>query len=175
MLNQKFETATLSNGNTSLLRDLAEYGKLPYKHIASAEDFKAYKPHPEVYNGAAKKLGLQTRECGLIAAHLGDLQAAKGCGYQTIYIERREEETWDQEKVEKAKKDGWVDMWLGIDEGGFEEVAKRFGCTAPEHGIYHETGSITGDAAKGAGGADRAGSLEEQAKAGIYHEDGSIV
>ena len=126
-LNTKFETATLSNGNTALLRDLASHGKLPYKHILSGEDFGAYKPSPLVYNGAAKKLGLRTEECALVAAHLGDLKAARGCGYQTIYIERKQEEGWSEEEIKKAKEDGWVDMWLGLDEGGFLEVATRFG------------------------------------------------
>ncbi|KAI1623035.1 2-haloacid dehalogenase [Exophiala viscosa] len=128
-LNQKFKTATLSNGNTSLLSDLAKHGNLPYTDIISAEDFGAYKPHKSVYLGAAKKLGVEPSECALIAAHLGDLDAARGCGYQTIYIERSQEEAWPQDKVAKAKQEGWVDMWLDLDEGevGFLEIAKRFG------------------------------------------------
>jgi len=129
ILNQKFQTATLSNGNTSLLSDLAKHGSLPYTHLISAEDFGAYKPHPSVYLGAAKKLGLEPSECALVAAHLGDLKAARNCGYQTIFIERLKEESWSQEEVAAARADGWVDMWIGLDEGagGFLEVAKRFG------------------------------------------------
>ncbi|KIW22682.1 haloacid dehalogenase, type II [Cladophialophora immunda] len=128
-LNARFETATLSNGNTALLRDLATHGHLPYKHILSGEDFGAYKPHPSVYLGAAQKLGLEPAECALVAAHLGDLKAARGCGYQTIYIERPQEEGWSKEDTEQAKQQGWVDMWIGLDEGegGFLEIARRFG------------------------------------------------
>lgn len=128
ILNQKFETATLSNGNTSLLADLAAHGSLPYKHIISAEDFEAYKPHPSVYLGAAKRLGLEPSECALVAAHLGDLKAAKGVGYQTIYIDRLQEEGWSKEEVQKARDDGWVDLWIDLDqgEGGFLEIARVF-------------------------------------------------
>ncbi|KIW64973.1 haloacid dehalogenase, type II [Phialophora macrospora] len=130
-LNARFETSTLSNGNTALLRDLASHGNLPYKHVLSGEDFGAYKPHPSVYLGAAKKLGCKPEECALIAAHLGDLKAARGCGYQTIYIEREKEEGWSEEETRKAKEEGWVDMWVGLsdgaDGGGFLEVARRFG------------------------------------------------
>jgi 2-haloacid dehalogenase len=126
-LNAQFETSTLSNGNTALLQDLATHGKLPYKHILSGEDFGAYKPHPSVYLGAAKKLGVEPKECALIAAHLNDLKAARGCGYQTIYIERKQEEGWSEEEARKAKQEGWVDMWVTVDEGGFLEVARRFG------------------------------------------------
>jgi 2-haloacid dehalogenase len=121
-----FITATLSNGNTSLLEDLAKHGSLPYTSIVSAEDFGAYKPHPDVYLGAAKKLGFKPEECCLVAAHLGDLKAAKGCGYQACYIERKQEEGWPQEKAEEAKKEGWVDMWVTVEEDGFKEVARRF-------------------------------------------------
>ena len=127
LLNQKFITSTLSNGNASLLSDLAKHGDLPYKHITGAEDFKAYKPHPDVYLGAAKKLALEPQECALVAAHLGDLKAARRHGYQTIYIARPQEEQWKAEQVEEART--WVDMWVELDDGGFVEVARRFGIT----------------------------------------------
>jgi 2-haloacid dehalogenase len=121
-----FVTATLSNGNTQLLTDLAEFGKLPYARVLGAEDFGAYKPHEKVYRGAAERLGLRTDECALLAAHLGDLEAARGCGYRTVYIERENEEGWNEEKVGTAKREGWVDMWVKLGEGGLEEVARRF-------------------------------------------------
>lgn len=124
-LNQKFITSTLSNGNTSLQADLVKHGNLPYQQLCSGEDFGAYKPHPNTYLGAAKKLGVKPEECALIAAHLGDLHAAKGCGYQTIYIERPQEEGWGPDKVETARE--WVNMWVKEGDGGFEEVARRFG------------------------------------------------
>lgn len=120
-----FVTSTLSNGNTQLLSDLATFGELPYARILGAEDFGAYKPHEKVYRGAAEKLGLQTHECALLAAHLGDLEAAKRCGYRTVYIERENEEAWSTEKAAAARREGWVDMWVDLGQGGFEEVARR--------------------------------------------------
>jgi 2-haloacid dehalogenase len=126
-LNKKFITSTLSNGNESLLTDMAKFANLPWTHILSSEHFKAYKPSPLVYNGAAKKLGLETSECALVAAHLGDLKAAKACGYRAIYVERKQEESWSAEEMKKAKED-WVDIWVGLDEGmGFLDVAARLG------------------------------------------------
>lgn len=188
LLNEKFETCTLSNGNTSLLQDLADHGKLPYKHIFSGEDFKAYKPNPKVYNGAAAKLGLKPSECGLVAAHLNDLKAARGCGYQTIYIERSQEEQFSEEEIEEAKS--WVDMWISINEPGFEEAAKRFGCSGnntqsrksnadieadADQGVYHETGSITGMQGHDTTSHVTQPSVEQKARDGTFHEDPSIT
>ncbi|KAI9759918.1 MAG: hypothetical protein M1835_000286 [Candelina submexicana] len=128
-LNKRFVTSTLSNGNISLLTDMAAYAHLPWMHILSSEHFKAYKPNPLVYDGAAEKLGLPAKECALVAAHLGDLKAAKGRGYQVIYVERKGEEIWSAEEMERARGEGWVDMWVDIGdaEGGFLDVARRFG------------------------------------------------
>lgn len=127
VLNQKFSTCTLSNGNVSLLSDMAKHADLPWTHIFSSEHFKAYKPSPLVYNGAAERLGLKTSECALVAAHLGDLKAARGCGYRTVYVEREREEDWSEGEVEEARREGWVDMWVSAGERGFLEVARRFG------------------------------------------------
>lgn len=127
MLNRRFETSTLSNGNHDLLRDLKSHGSLPFTHLTSAEDFGAYKPSPLVYKGAAEKMGLAPEQCAMVAAHLKDLKGAKDCGFQTIFVERYLEEAWSPVDIAKAKAEGWVDMWVDADSGGFLEVAKRFG------------------------------------------------
>lgn len=126
-LNQRFTTATLSNGNVSLLQDLQRHGSLPFTHLVSAENFGAYKPSPRVYHGAADKFGLEPSQCALVTAHLKDLKAAKSCGFQTVYVERELEETLPADQVAQARIDGSVDMWVGLNEGGFLEVARRFG------------------------------------------------
>ncbi|KAJ6083757.1 hypothetical protein N7467_007892 [Penicillium canescens] len=126
-LNKKFQTSTLSNGNVSLLQDLQRHGSLPFTHLVSSENFGAYKPSPLVYNGAAKKFGLESGQCGMVAAHLGDLKGAKSCGLQTIYVEREFEEAWSPEEIAQAKAEGWVDMWINLKSDGFLEVARLFG------------------------------------------------
>ncbi|MCJ1305010.1 hypothetical protein MMC08_007823 [Hypocenomyce scalaris] len=129
-LNKDFVTATLSNGNHALLSDMAAHASLPWAHIFSSADFGAFKPSPKVYKGAAEKLGLRCDECALVASHLGDLQAASGCGFQTVYTERAGEEDWGRDEVERAREEGWVDMWVRLEDndsgGGFLEVARRF-------------------------------------------------
>jgi 2-haloacid dehalogenase len=124
-LGTKFITSTLSNGTRSLLRDLDERGSLGFKLIQSSEDFKAYKPHPSVYLGAAKKMDVKPKEVAMVAAHLRDLKAARSCGFKTIYVERKLEDEEAQEEYRDAKD--WVDMWVTEAENGFLEVARRFG------------------------------------------------
>ncbi|KAI8260826.1 hypothetical protein K4K58_001708 [Colletotrichum sp. SAR11_239] len=55
-LGSKFVTATLSNGNRTLLEDLDAFGGLGFRRILSGEDWKAYKPSPVVYDGAVEAL-----------------------------------------------------------------------------------------------------------------------
>lgn len=119
--------STLSNGNTSLLSDLNDFGSLGFHRLLSAETFRAYKPNPATYLGAARELVLEPGQVAMVAAHLGDLEAARECGLRTIYVERPREEALekDGEGYKEAKK--WVDLWVGEDEDGFETAARRLG------------------------------------------------
>ena len=128
--NLGIQTCTLSNGNVSLLQDMAAHAQLHWTHIFSSEHFGAYKPSPTVYKGAVEKLGLRVEEVAMVAAHLADLKAAKGCGLKTIYTERPMEEDFDVEQIEAAKREGWVDIWVSIEDGedgkrGFLELVRR--------------------------------------------------
>ena len=130
MPNANFEdTCTLSNGNLSLLGDLRTHSAIPFTHLFSAELFGTYKPSPRVYLGAAEKLNLPPDQCAMIAAHLNDLRAAKDNGLKVIYVERPDEEEWDEETVEKARRDGWVDLWISASDGsrGFITVGEKLG------------------------------------------------
>lgn len=83
--------ATLSNGNLSLLTDLAKFGALPWDCVLSAELFRHYKPDREVYLGAAELLDVAPRELMMVAAHKDDLFAAKSCGLRTAFVRRPRE------------------------------------------------------------------------------------
>ena len=65
MLKENFTIGTLSNGNVSLLVNMAKNSGLPWDCVLSAEIFRHYKPDPEVYKGAAKLLGQPVRELSL--------------------------------------------------------------------------------------------------------------
>lgn len=87
-LKKNFVLATLSNGNVSLLVEMAKHAGLPWDTVLSAELFHHYKPDRETYLGAADLLGCQPSEVMMVAAHPTDLQAARACGLRTAYISR---------------------------------------------------------------------------------------
>lgn len=87
-LKSRFTICSLSNGNIGLLTDMAKRAGLPWDCVLSAEVFRAYKPDPAVYLGAAKVFDLAPQQVMLVAAHQDDLAAARACGLQTAYIER---------------------------------------------------------------------------------------
>ena len=87
-LRSKFVIATLSNGNVSLLTNMAKNAGLPWDCILSAELSKHYKPDPEVYKTAVGLLGLHPYQVMMVAAHNFDLEAAKQIGMKTAYVHR---------------------------------------------------------------------------------------
>lgn len=87
-LRSKFVISTLSNGNISLLVDMAKFGGLPWDMVLSAELFHHYKPDREVYLGAAELLACRPSEVMMVAAHPYDLKAAHECGLRTAFVSR---------------------------------------------------------------------------------------
>jgi 2-haloacid dehalogenase len=87
-LKRGYITGPMSNGNTSLLLDMAKAGGLPWDLILGSDVSRAYKPSPEAYLRPAALLGLQPGEVMLAAAHESDLAAARAAGLATAFIAR---------------------------------------------------------------------------------------
>ncbi len=87
-LKARFTITTLSNGNFSLLTEMAKHAGLPWDCIVSAELFGHYKPDPECYLGCARLLDVAPGELMLVAAHPSDLRAASASGLRTAYVRR---------------------------------------------------------------------------------------
>lgn len=87
-LRSRYVLATLSNGNISLLVDMAKHAGLPWDCVLSGELIGKYKPHPDVYRMAARLLGVETGELMLVAAHPPDLKAAQAAGLKAAYVPR---------------------------------------------------------------------------------------
>jgi 2-haloacid dehalogenase len=110
-LKTKFILAPVSNGNISLMVDLARHNKFPWDAILGAEIAGDYKPKPAVYLAACAALDLAPAQCMMVAAHSADLAAAAACGLQTAHIARTNEhgpntgESAPTVKVDFAAKD----------------------------------------------------------------------
>jgi len=87
-LKERFVITTLSNGNVSLLTNMAKRAGLPWDCVISAELFGHYKPDPQAYLGCADLLGVPPEELMLVAAHPSDLRAARDTGLGTAYVSR---------------------------------------------------------------------------------------
>ncbi len=90
-LKTKYILATLSNGNVSLMINMAKRAGLPWDMILGAEIAGNYKPAPEVYRNAVDILDLAPHEVMMVAAHNGDLVAAAGVGLRTAFVARPRE------------------------------------------------------------------------------------
>jgi 2-haloacid dehalogenase len=90
-LKRKFRIAPVSNGNISLMVDLARRNQFPWDAILGAEVAGDYKPKPQVYLAACAAFDLSPPECMMLAAHSSDLAAAAQCGLRTGFIARPDE------------------------------------------------------------------------------------
>jgi 2-haloacid dehalogenase len=80
--------APLSNGNVSLLVNMAKRAGLPWDLVLSAELVRHYKPDPQAYLSAPEYLSLPPAQVMMVAAHLDDLRAARSHGLRTAYVRR---------------------------------------------------------------------------------------
>ena len=85
-MKQKFILATLSNGNVSLLVNMAKHAGLPWDAVLGAETAGAYKPQPQAYLRTTEHLSLPPERCMMVAAHNGDLKAASALGMKTAFV-----------------------------------------------------------------------------------------
>ena len=121
-LRRRHVISTLSNGNVSLLVNMAKRAGLPWDCVLSAELMGRYKPDLAVYRGAAQLLGFEPAQVLMVAAHPSDLVAAQQAGLMTAYIPRPNE----------RGPGGWMEPttgchfdWVASD---LLELATQLGC-----------------------------------------------
>jgi len=91
VLRERFRLAPCSNGNISLMVDLARRNAFPWDAIVGAELARDYKPKPSVYLSAAAAFDCRPDEAMMVAAHSSDLAAAASAGLRTAFIARPDE------------------------------------------------------------------------------------
>jgi 2-haloacid dehalogenase len=90
-LKKRYIVATLSNGNTGLLVNMAKQADLAWDCVFSSETFRHFKPDPEMYLGAADALDLKPEQVVMVASHKHDLRSAAKYGLKTAFIKRPHE------------------------------------------------------------------------------------
>jgi 2-haloacid dehalogenase len=121
-LKQRFIIGPLSNGNVSLLTNMAKYAGLPWDMVFGSDLFRHFKPDPETYLGVAKLLDLEPRQVMMAAAHNNDLANARKQGLMTAFFPRPSEYGPHQKRDFVAEQD-WDVVAANI-----EDLAAKLGC-----------------------------------------------
>jgi 2-haloacid dehalogenase len=119
-LKRRFLLAPVSNGNISLMVDLARRNSFPWDAVLGSEIAGDYKPKPRVYLAAAEALDLAPAICMMVAAHTNDLTHAAACGLRTAHIARPNEKGAGKGEVSPSAP---VDIAIG----SLMELADRLG------------------------------------------------
>ena len=88
-LASRYRLVALSNGNRWFLDHLVVNRiKWEFDAVISVDEFGHFKPHPSVYRGAARILGLEVGEIMMISANSFDVMGARMCGNRGSFVNR---------------------------------------------------------------------------------------
>ena len=110
----------MSNGNISLMVDLARRNNFPWDAILGSEIAGDFKPKPRVYLSACEAFDLPPGECMMIAAHSNDLSHAANSGLRTGHIARPNEHG-------SGKGETKPSVPVDVFGGNLEELAAKVG------------------------------------------------
>ena len=82
--------ATLTNSTVQAAETQLTYAGLRdhFEQVISADEVRRFKPAPEVYHLAAKRLGVEPRQVRLVAAHDWDVTGALRAGCAAVFVAR---------------------------------------------------------------------------------------
>jgi 2-haloacid dehalogenase len=120
-LKRKFIIGPLSNGNVSLLTNMAKHAGLPWDLVFGSDLFGHFKPDRETYLGVARLLDLEPGQVMVGAAHNADLASARKCGLMTAFFPRPTEYGPHQ------KRDFAADQDWDVVSNDIEDLANKLG------------------------------------------------
>lgn len=120
-LRQTYRLAPCSNGNISLMADLARRNGWHWDAITGAELARDYKPKAVVYTTAAAAFDCAPHEAMMVAAHSSDLAAAAAAGLRTAFIARPDEHGPGIGETEAS-------VAVDVSANGLLQLADRLGC-----------------------------------------------
>jgi 2-haloacid dehalogenase len=84
----KVRKAILSNGSPDMLEPLVQHSGLALEAVLSVDEVKLYKPAPEVYELAVRRLGVPKERIGFVSSNCWDALGARSFGFQVFWINR---------------------------------------------------------------------------------------
>ncbi|GAB4466065.1 MAG: haloacid dehalogenase type II [Burkholderiaceae bacterium] len=120
-LRTKFRVAPCSNGNVSLMVDLARRNGFAWDAILGAEFARDYKPKPVVYLASAAAFDCTPAQAMMVAAHSSDLVAAAAAGLRTAFVARLDEHG-------PGKGEGRANVPVDVSVPSLLALAERLGC-----------------------------------------------
>jgi len=84
----KLKRAILSNGSPDLLDPLVRISWLKFDAVLSVDELKIYKPAPQVYELAVKRLKVAKERIGFVSSNCWDAIGAKSFGFRVYWINR---------------------------------------------------------------------------------------
>jgi 2-haloacid dehalogenase len=119
-LRERYRIAPCSNGNISLMVDLARRNGLPWDAILGAEVARDYKPKAIVYQASAAAFDCDPAQVLMVAAHSNDLAAAAQAGLRTAFIARPDEKG-------PGRGESRASVPVDVSANGLVELADRLG------------------------------------------------
>jgi len=80
--------AILTNGSPDMIDPLVAHSGCAFEAVLSVDECGIFKPAPEVYAFAAKRLGVAAREVGFVSSNGWDALGAKSFGFRVWWINR---------------------------------------------------------------------------------------
>jgi len=84
----KMKRAILSNGSPDLLDPLVRNSRLQFDAVLSVDELRIYKPAPQVYELAVKRLHVPKERIGFVSSNCWDALGAKSYGFTVYWINR---------------------------------------------------------------------------------------
>jgi 2-haloacid dehalogenase len=120
-LRTRFRLAPCSNGNISLMVDLARRNNFPWDAVLGAELARDYKPKAIVYQSAASAFDCAAHDVLMVAAHSDDLAAAARAGLRTAFVARPDEKG-------PGRGESRASVPVDVEVASLLELADRLGC-----------------------------------------------
>ena len=80
--------AILTNGSPDMIEPLVAHSELAFDAVLSVDEVGVFKPAPEVYALAAKRLGVAAGETGFVSSNCWDALGARSFGFRVWWINR---------------------------------------------------------------------------------------